>query len=222
MLYTLSIREQTVTMILGVKTGMTRLPVRIVGPSFRKSSTGANLPVINTAAHSGWSSGLSPFLLGPCDLWNGHVSCNMENGWQYSKVYKQHIGLNGDPSIVWFDWAKKGWNNHSAVRYPMGKGKKPLYSWWDGERLGYIESRKRIYLHLYAKAVVRTEAFERLQKIYNEHEQIILWDYDGYDHLAFGMSLSQCLDNPIRIMGHAFVLAMLLEKHPAVSSYLLS
>jgi hypothetical protein len=35
----------------------------------------------------------------------------------------------------------------------MGRGAKPEYSLWDGERLDYIEARKRIYAPLYARAV---------------------------------------------------------------------
>lgn len=35
-------------------------------------------------------------------------------------------------------------------------------------------------------------------------------DFDGYDYLAKGKTLEQCLEDTEVIMGHAFVLAMLL------------
>lgn len=40
--------------------------------------------VVNTTSRSNnWSAGLSPFHLGPIQLYNGFISNNMENGWQY-------------------------------------------------------------------------------------------------------------------------------------------
>lgn len=71
----------------------------------------------------------------------------MENAWQYAKVYKQHTH-NGAPTSDYWDWARAGWSNPSAVRFPMGRGAKPEYSLWDGQRLGYIEARKKIYAPL--------------------------------------------------------------------------
>jgi hypothetical protein len=50
--------------------------------------------IVNTTskAENDWQRDLSPFHLGPCELYDGHVSKNMENAWQYSKVYKNHTG----------------------------------------------------------------------------------------------------------------------------------
>lgn len=93
----------------------------------------------------------------------------------------------------------------------MGKGATPLYSLWGGEKLGYLEARKRIYFPLYAKAVVETPAFGTLLDLYRREGSVTLWDFDGYDHLALGLSLKEVVNNPHRKMGHAFVLAHLLE-----------
>jgi hypothetical protein len=30
---------------------------------------------------------VSPFLLGPCPFYGGHVATNAENAWQYAKLY---------------------------------------------------------------------------------------------------------------------------------------
>ena len=95
--------------------------------------------VINTTSRSAnWSRGLSPFILGPCKLYGDYESKNVENGWQNSKVYLEHVDENGNPSPEYFKWAVEGWNNSRAVRYPMGKGAKPLYSYWNGEKMNYI------------------------------------------------------------------------------------
>jgi hypothetical protein len=94
----------------------------------------------------------------------------------------------------------------------MGKGAVPEYSWWEGERLGYVEARKRIYVPAYAGAVLNSPAFSRLREMYREFGTLVLWDFDGYDHHQTGASLKEVLNDPTRKMGHAFVLAMLLEQ----------
>jgi hypothetical protein len=68
-------------------------------------------------------------------------------------VYTVHTTAAGSPSAQYWDWAKEGWANQKAERFPMGRGAKPEFSLWDGERLGYIDARKRIYAPLYARAV---------------------------------------------------------------------
>jgi hypothetical protein len=180
--------------------------VKIIGPSVR-NKTGS----INTTSSSGWSSGLSPFLLGPVNLYEDFIAQNVENAWQFSKVYKRHVDEFNNPTLDYFLWAINGWADTYAHRYPMGKGAIPEYSYWDGENLDYIEARKRIYIPLYATAVVKTEAFKRLKEIYEENGQVTLFDYDGYDNESLNMTMREVVNNPNRKMGHAFVLKMLLE-----------
>lgn len=42
-------------------------------------------------------------------------------------------------------------------------------------------------------------------------EDIILWDFDAYDHRYFNYDYINVLENEYMKMGHAFVLAMCLE-----------
>lgn len=186
--------------------------VIVVGP--RDKDIPKDVKVISTVSKSKsslWRQ-LSPFFLGPCKLWGDHVSQNMENGWQYSKVYSEYEnGGLGHPTKRWLKWAKEGWNNPKAVRYPMGKGVSPEYSWWDGKAYGYLQARAKIYIPLYVRAVSKTDAFEELQQMYKSQHEIWLWDFDGYDRRKFGMTLLDVLTNPRMKMGHAFVLAMMLR-----------
>lgn len=170
------------------------------------------LAINTTSRAKGWSRGLSPFLLGPCPLYDGYVSRNMENGWQFSKVYKDFADEDGNPTPEYFEWAQEGWNNPKAVRYPMGKGKKPLYTWWDGEKLDYPTARKKVYIPLYANAVMKSEAFSILKSMYDRGEDLLLRDFDGYDYVAEGMTIREVMADTSRKMGHAFVLAMLLNQ----------
>jgi hypothetical protein len=166
--------------------------------------------VIDTTAKSGLWSELSPFLLPGGELYAGHASSNMENAWQFAKLYAQHAHESA-PTAAYWHWAESGWADPKAHRYPMGKGARPLCSWWDGQALGYIEARKRIYAPLYRRAVIRTSAYATLEALLTtEQRDIYLRDWDGYDHLAKGLSISQVANNPAKKMGHAFVLWALL------------
>ncbi len=179
--------------------------------------------VIDTTSGSGDFRGLSPFVLGPCPTYlPGYYAQNFENLWQYSKVYPQHViddtkcetGFSTPisllhPSNGWYQWRMDGWANPKAVRYPMGKGVKPLFSHWESQNLTYVQARKWIYALNYFANVVKTESFKRLKELYQTNNLILL-DYDAYDHQAMGRTLKDVINDPDRKCGHAFILAMTL------------
>ena len=165
---------------------------------------------IDTTARGGEFVDLSPFVLGPVKRFAGAPAQNFENFWQFHKVYKCHVGEDGEPTLDWYAWHHKGFVDSKAHRYPMGKGAIPEYSFWMGEHLGYIDARKKIYASIYAMLVVKTDSFRRLKEIYDGDEVVVLRDYDAYDHIKLGMSLNDVINYPSRKMGHAFVLAMIL------------
>lgn len=194
--------------------------VKVIGPRNPKDKDAIN----TTSISNNWSCGLSPFHLGPVHLYGGLVSLNMENAWQYAKLYPEHADKNGNPTDAYWEWAKNGWGMKKAVRYPMGKGRSPICSLWDTQKLTYVEARKKIYIPLYVKSVVFTEAYvtlctEALLKFSNG-EDVVLWDFDGYNHIEEGMTFDEVANCPNRKMGHAFVLAMMLERHPLVVPYM--
>lgn len=172
-----------------------------------------DVPVINTTSHSParWERELSPFYLGPIKLYDEHVALNVENAWQYAKVYKENLDLNGEPSALYWSWAKRGWSNPNAVRYPRGKGRKPSYLYWDGEKMDYITARLRVYFPIYRDAVRKMPAFTKLQEMFKV-DDLHLWDFDGYN-----VALADALTNPNRPMGHAFVLKAMLLYGPDVT-----
>jgi hypothetical protein len=179
-----------------------------------RDKTPPDVELINTTSRSdSWTTGLSPFFLGPCELYGDYVCTNVENGWQYSKCYSEHVDAEGNPTPDYFKWALKGWCNERAVRYPMGKGRKPLYSWWNGEKLDYVTARKKVYIPLYAKAVYKTEAYKKLKKKYKDNGEVHLLDFDGYDYIRMGKTLNQVFNDPNKKAGHAFVLAWLLTNN---------
>lgn len=181
--------------------------IYVIGPKDPRQSG-----VINTTSRSkNWSKGLSPFFLGPVTLSDGQVSKNVENAWQFTKAYSEHLNEDSFPSPNYFSWSKGGFADSRAHRYPMGKGRIPEYSWWDNKKLSYIEARKQIYIPLYSQAVSQSEAFQKLSDVHAGSEDIWLWDFDGYNHRALSMSWDDVIHCETRKMGHAFVLAMMLE-----------
>ena len=187
--------------------------------------------IVNTTSRGKtlFERSFSPFTLGPVRLYKDYHSWTMENAWQYSKVYKEHLKpvskicheklLPLDKS--YWKWAKAGWNNMEAVRYPMGKGRKPEFSLWEGSRLGYVAARRRIYCPLYTRCVLGQSSYHRLLELYRTKKELVLLDFDAYDHWEAKMTLSDVLNNPDKKMGHAFVLAMLLTHDVACGQFLM-
>lgn len=163
-----------------------------------------------TSRSNGIFSTLSPFFAGPVELYGGHVAKNVENAWQYSKLYKEFADAGGNPTEEYFKWAERGWAKETADRHPMGRSK-PLCSIWDGEKLGYVEARKRIYIPLYAEAVIKTEGFAELKKRYEDGAKLCLLDFDGWNHQKLGYNANDIANDETRRMGHCFVLKFLLE-----------
>lgn len=169
--------------------------------------------IINTTSHStDQGRQLSPFILGPVPLYDGLTARCVENGWQYSKTYAKHTDNFGNPTDAYWRWAQEGWANPRAVRYPMGKGAKPEYSLWQGEKLDYATARRRIYVPLYRYAVSKTPAWKQLVEMLHGDEPIHLWDFDCYDYQALGLTVEEALDDPTRTFGHGMVLALMLEE----------
>ncbi len=108
----------------------------VIGP---RDTPPEGYTVLNvTSRANDWAQAFSPFRLGPVTLYDGHTARNVENAWQFSKVYSEHLGHDGAPTSDWWLWAKAGWANAKAQRYPMGKGRVPVFSWWAGEKLGVV------------------------------------------------------------------------------------
>ncbi len=150
-------------------------------------------------------------------LWGNHVSKNVENAWQFSKVYPAHHDPHADkPNARWYSWFSKGIADSYAHRYPMGKGAKPLYSWWNGEKLDYIEARRKIYALLYAQAVKKYQWDNFIDIYLAAHEgDITIQDFDAYNHHDLGYTLKDVFKDTNRKMGHGFVLAKMIEQWKA-------
>jgi hypothetical protein len=187
------------------------MPIVILNKRARVPVDGVVVDTTSKSAEE-WSRGLSPFNIGPVPIaGTDFAAANMENAWQYAKVYAAYADADGAPNDRYWRWALDGWRA-GPKRYPRGRGAVPLYSLWRGQRLGYIDARRQIYAPCYAAAVEQTQAFARLREIYAECTRagqiLYLRDYDGY---RTTQTYEEIMANPAKKMGHAFVLAMMLE-----------
>ena len=161
-----------------------------------------------------WSLELSPFHVGPIKLYDDYFAHNLENAWQYSKVYHEHLGEDGKPTEAYWEWAREGWANPKPVRFPMGRGAIPAGSWWNGRLINYVEARMTIYCPLYAEAVTKTNAWSKLTNLYSKAQKsnvvLAIFDFDGHNSIETFDSFDKLIYNNTMKLGHGFVLAMLL------------
>jgi hypothetical protein len=151
---------------------------------------------------------LSPMFLGPVDkeIWPmiGDDTCLIfENYWQYSKIFlgMKHRQLDPDiPSGIltpaWYTWRKKGFAKTKGQRHPDGtktdevmytdeKGRNwyryrtAVSSYYGNERLGYLESRKRVYVPLYYRLMSTQPAFLALKEAVRLGANVQLLDFDA-------------------------------------------
>lgn len=182
--------------------------IRIIGPRDPKVSYAINV----TSCSRDLGKNLSPMILGPVVIPNRPLKAlRVENAWQYSKVYPEHADSNGDPNVWWYFWSANGFSKPRGERYPKGKTAIPLYCYWNKKKLDYLESRLNVYIPIYAKAARDSGWFKWLEDKYKTDGHITLWDYDGYDYLAEGKTLEDCIRDLSRPLGHAFVLALMLK-----------
>lgn len=158
-----------------------------------------------------WGKHFSPFNLGPVDLYDGHWAYNIENAFQFSKVYPECSTVDELPAQHYWEWAKKGWESPRPNKYPYGAWTKHLYHWCDHKKLTNLEAQNQIFLPIFKKAVTKTTAYQRLKEMYETGRYIFLVDFEGYDHRFLEQSWDQAVNNPDRPVGQAFALCMLLE-----------
>ena len=169
----------------------------VVGP---RDKVPSDYVVVNTTSRSSdFGKAFSPFMQGDIELY-GLRARNVENFWQYTKVFQEHV----DDNEAWEEWRDRGLAQTKAVRYPMGKGRKALCARINGKDLDYIEARKQIYVPIYRQKL-RKYCMGQLNSLVDllTVSRVALWDFDGY---LTDDKWSTILNNPEKKMGHAFVI----------------
>jgi len=97
---------------------------------------------------------------------------NFESYWQSGKVY-EHI--DHQVTLKWWQNLKE-----PKRRYPNSKGKRVLYSLFNGQKLDYISSRKQIYVPEYFQLMKNTEMAQYWKQQVQSGKNIVIYDFDGY------------------------------------------
>ena len=96
-----------------------------------------------------------------------------ENYWQSGKRYHD---IDSKKVTEW--WKKQ---NKGKRRYPDGKGKQVLYAKFPhiSENLGYIESRKQVYVPEYFNLIKNNPVLLELKKELSNGTNLVVYDFDG-------------------------------------------
>ncbi len=94
-----------------------------------------------------------------------------ENYWQSGKVYE---GIPLEKSRKWWLDLKE-----PRRKYPPGKGKRVLYSMFDGVKRDYIESRKEVYVPEYTAITEGKATLEKWRDMLDNGTSITVYDFDG-------------------------------------------
>jgi hypothetical protein len=205
----------------------------------RLRKTGRIPTTVNvTSRAKDWGHELSPILLGPVNTYKEDgamlTAVNVEVAWQYSKIYSHKnvdgrlvplnfLNKNGRPNARWFRWRDRAWSNprfrwghpefgvnKRLVRRAFPKGSTVAAWYWDGELLDQVTARREIYAQLYCRSVRKTPAYRRLQRLHTQGD-VLVYDFDGYDHVALRMSPEDTIRAIDHSWGHGLLLTLLLQ-----------
>lgn len=187
-----------------------------------------------------YASSLSPLYLGPVvvDDGVGFVTHErFENYWQSGKVYPQlgHTDADGNPNEKWHRWRKELASRLRPTKDGRGKGIrtprevanlkrahkqkripcwKPAYSYHNGKKLDYVDSRKQIYVPTYLSLIRATTELRLLKERVQDGENIMILDFDGPDPAQYPNGLPVTVDtlrerlhDEERPFGHGYVVA---------------
>ena len=150
-----------------------------------------------TSRNKELSCDLSPFFLGPTKGPDGATASTVETFFQCGKVYPCH-DKGGTPTEEFFIWRNKmyekkiGELSKEELRHPqrqLGYGASDClyFPWYDEKEekyipLGYVTSRKKVYIPNYARLVSKTDTFKKLKARVDKGEKIALADFDAYNY----------------------------------------
>lgn len=136
---------------------------------------------------------LSPFVLRDED------GVLIENRWQFSKIYRRvpkirqrnwqhpaeaHIDADGNPTEAYWAWRQKGFACRDPVRFPVGRELRKdclgaIVSEDNPEFLGYVDSRKQVYVPRITAAERKSPIFRALKRRLDAGENLLIVDIDG-------------------------------------------
>ena len=107
---------------------------------------------------------------------------NLENFWQFSKVFPDEVDSDGEPSALFFQRQVKGFLDPVPHRHKSLKT--PLYSVWRRQdqtliKYKYVPSRQ-FYCHYYERFALVDDNFLKLKQMIADGFQLQICGYDAY------------------------------------------
>ena len=196
-----------------------------------RSASAAGFLAVDVTSGSGNKIGgvpaktLSPMTLGPvfdASYGSGGGECRFfESYWQHGKMWPSagHIGDDGSPTAAWYAFRERGYAAAKAKRRPLPAKQygRPTASFYNGRLMGYVESRKLIYVPIYRRLIESLPIIAELRKLLASGQDILVIDGDGppKDMYPNGLELNRAnwdrmIDDPNHPFGHGYVVAALL------------
>jgi hypothetical protein len=131
-------------------------------------------------------SELSPMCLGPVNHGEPGFppALNIENYYQFSKVFPSEVDVDGKVKQEFFDLRRKVFLEPVAERHKI-KGVKPLFSLFlnegsQEERYTYVGSRQ-FYCRQYERLAKESQSFTKLKRKLDDGYNLQICGYDGFD-----------------------------------------
>lgn len=165
---------------------------------------------------------LSPMAVGPVVFEDGTRAELFENAWQFGKYWGEksgHLDAHGKPTAKWFAFRDKGYKMLKGKRRPLPLKEygRPIGSFYNGKHMDYVESRKKIYVPIYANLISGLPAIAALRAMVAKGENIMIVDNDGPPKSLYpdGMEMTaeawrKMIENPRFPFGHGYVVAALV------------
>lgn len=189
------------TNIIGLRLHFTRIKYDNTFYKNQCAKIGDYIVIDCTSRNKEFAEDLSPFFLGPAVGPDGATAATVEQLFQCGKVYPCHDD-GGKPNDEFFKWRNMmyGKNPQDLSKQDLRHPQKQLgyeasdclyFPWYDTEKgeympLGYVSSRKKVYIPNYAKLVSQTPGYKRLKQLVDEGKKIALADFDTYNYYDDG------------------------------------
>ncbi len=142
------------------------------------------------------------------------IAQNMENWWQYSKIYNVDLNQEGEIQPSFFQRRAEGFADPKPHRRAMPKKKGHVVAaYFDTQVYGYVPSRK-FYCSTYEFLVTRTPEYQELQNRLTQGENLHIVGYDGKDIPVTTENFRAAYLDPNWPFGHELVLTCLLAGIP--------
>lgn len=145
-------------------------------------------------------------------------SYTVENAWQYLKVWESE-------NNIWdMNRAFNGFEENLAKRYIFDKNTKATGHYFNGQIIGLVEARCRIYCNLYWQLLDLPNRQELLNRLRSVKEDFYICDFDTYKLEKLGINnVFEAITYTKKPFGHGYLVYIdLLNKREEFKNYIRS